>query len=276
DPVYGPVATAGADGTPTIQALDWSWDGQVLSAILSDGTIGMMRFAADDPFRTKPPLEPLDMPAKVNEPLAFATAPNGAGIAYTLAGDDGASLYVTPFGDVARAVVAPDATPSRAVRDFDWLPGRGRLAFVEAASGPASQLSGSVFTIAPDGTLLELLVSAGRFAPAATIAHLSAGPDGRDLAFVVQVPNAQGQQVFQSLWILTIDSGELQQVPVEAGYRVVDLNWSATGLIWRGIDRGARVPTDGRAYTGDEPFVLGRFDPASDTSAIIFQSALAN
>ena len=50
---------------------------------------------------------------------------------------------------------------------------------------------------------------------------------------------------------------------------------SSSGLIWRGIDRNSRVPADGRAFTGSEPFVLGRFDPASGTSTIIHQSTLA-
>ena len=275
DPIYGPVATTGGAGIPTIQALDWSWDGQALAAILSDDTIATMRFAADDPFRSRPPLEQVDLPQIGDTPIDVEWAPNGAGIAYTLTGDGRTTLYVTPSGDSAQAVVAPDSEPARTVRAFDWLPGRGRLVFVEADGSPASQLPGSIYTIVPDGTSLELLVSAGQFAPAATIANLNAGPDGRDLAFTVQVPNAQGQQVFQSLWILSIDTGELQQVPVEAGYRVADLAWSATGLVWRGIDRNARLPTDGRAFTGDEPFILGRFDAAGGTSTVVFQSAIA-
>lgn len=275
EPVYGPAPTAGAAGGPTIRALDWSWDGQALAAILSNDTIATMRFAAGDPFRTKPPLEPIDLPVD-GAPVDLAWAPSGAGIAYTTADGDATALHVTPTGDMARAVVTPGGSPSRAVRAFGWLPGRGRLVFVEAAEGPAGHMPGSIFTIAPDGTLLELLVSSGRFAPAATIATLSAGPDGRDLAFTVQVPDAQGQHVFQSLWILSIDSGELQQVPIETGYRVADLAWSTGGLIWRGIDRNARIPTDGRVYSGDEPFILGRYDPANGTTTVIFQSALAD
>ena len=276
EPVYGPVTTSGATGSPAIRDLAWSWDGQALAVILSDDTIATMRFAADDPFRTKPPLESIDSPADDSVPADVAWAPSGAGVAYLMSGDDGGALYVTPPGEPARAVIDPGGLPSRAVRAFGWLPGRGRLVFVEAGGGPSSQLPGSIFTIAPDGQLLELLVSAGRFAPAATIATMSAGPDGRVLAFTVQVPNAQGQQVFQSLWILSIDSGELVQVPVETGYRVADVAWTATGLVWRGIDRNARIPGGGRLFTGDEPFILGRFDPASGTSSILFQSALAD
>ncbi|HEX5164532.1 MAG TPA: hypothetical protein VFV93_03980 [Thermomicrobiales bacterium] len=273
DPVYGPTSITGAGGGPTITALDWSWDGQSLALIRSDDTIWTMRFDPNDPFRTKPPLEPVSLPGS-GAPVALAWAPSGAGLAYTIAGESGTALYVTASGDPARTVIAPGGSPSRGVRTFDWLPGRGRLVFVEVAGSQASHLPGSIFTIAPDGTLLELLVSAGQFAPAATISTLNAAPDGRFLAFTVQVPDGLGQLTFQSLWLLTIDSGELRQVPIEAGYRVVDLAWSAGGLIWRGIDRNARVPTDGRAYSGDEPFILGRFDPASGATSVVFQSTL--
>ncbi len=276
EPIYGPVPTAGAAGSATVRALDWSWDHQALAAMFSNNTIGVLRFAAEDPFRTKPPLDSVDVP-DAEKPLAdLGWAPNGAGIAYTIRADTGMALYVTPNDDTARLVIAPSATSSRAVRAFDWLPGRGRLAFVESAGGPSSHLPGSIFTIAPDGTLLELLVSAGQFAPAATIATLSASPDGRDLAFTVHVPDGQGQQVFQSLWVMSIDGGDFQQVPVTAGYRATDLHWSTTGLIWRGIDRNSRLPTDGSAYTGDEPFILGRFDPTSGATSIAFQSELVD
>jgi hypothetical protein len=275
DPVYGPAAISGAGGGPSITALDWSWDGQSLAMIRSDNTIATMHFDPNDPFRTKPPLEPVSLPES-GTPVTFAWAPSGAGLAYTIANETGTALAVTAIGDTARTVIAPGGSPSRGVRTFDWLPGRGRLAFVEVAGSKASHLPGSIFTIAPDGTLLELLVSAGQFAPAATISTLSAAPDGRFLAFTVQVPDSHGELAFQSLWLLTIDSGELRQVPVEAGYRVVDLAWSAGGLVWRGIDRNARAPADGRAFTGNEPFILGRFDPASGATGVVFQSTLVD
>jgi hypothetical protein len=192
-----------------------------------------------------------------------------------LDGEDDSRLFATPIGDDALPVITSDSGSSRSVRAFDWLPGRGRIAFVEDAGGLASPLSGSIFTIAPDGTSLELLVSAGQFAPAASVMQLNAGPDGRTLAFTVHAPDARGQQAFQSLWILTIDSGELQQVPVETGYRVVDLTWTTSGLIWRGIDRNARTPADDSAYSPSEPFVLSRFEPASGNTSVVFQSELA-
>jgi dipeptidyl aminopeptidase/acylaminoacyl peptidase len=272
DPVYGPAPTTGT--VATIEGLDWSWDGQQLAAILSNGSIATMHFDPADPFRTRPPLEPIQVPQGDDTPTMLSWAPSGAGVAYVLDGEDDTTLFTTPIGDDALPVITGDSESSRTVRTFDWLPGRGRIAFVEDARGLASPLSGSIFTIAPDGTSLELLVSAGQFAPAASVMQLSAGPDGRTLAFTVHAPDARGQQAFQSLWILTIDSGELQQVPVETGYRVVDLTWTASGLIWRGIDRNARTPADGSVYSPSEPFVLSRFEPASGNTSVVFQSEL--
>ncbi|MEX2315319.1 MAG: hypothetical protein WD628_06330, partial [Thermomicrobiales bacterium] len=71
EPVYGPAPTAGAGGQAAIQALDWSWDGRALALILSDNTIAMMRFT-DDPFRTRPPLEPIEMPEDAANPFEIA------------------------------------------------------------------------------------------------------------------------------------------------------------------------------------------------------------
>lgn|GEM_PF-1094353 len=275
EPVYGPVATSGAGGAAAIQALDWSWDAQRLAAIFSNGTMATMRFDPNDPFRTRPPFEPIPLPADDETPTALEWAPNGAGITYLLSATDGSTLYSAPLGDDAQYLVTANDGRSRSVRAFDWLPGRGRIAFVENPDGRASHLAGSIFTIAPDGKLLELLVSAGQFAPAASVTDLRASPDGRALAFTVYAPNRQGQRVFQSLWILTIDSGELRQVPVESGYRVVDMIWSASGLVWRGVDRNTRLPTDGRTFSADDPFILSRFDPADGSSTVVFQSALA-
>ncbi|MGH9172887.1 MAG: hypothetical protein ACRD1H_00950 [Vicinamibacterales bacterium] len=274
-PVYGQAPTSGAAADPGIRALEWSWDGQALALVLDDGSVATMRFGSD-PFATRPPLTPVDLPDDLPVPVELAWAPSGAGVIYRIPADEGGSvLYVTPTGDRPHPVVAPNETSARTVRAFGWLPGRGRIAFIEDASVPGVRLPGSIFTVAPDGSLLELLVSSGRFAPAASIASLAPSPDGRDLAFSVFVPDQNGMLVFQSLWILVIDSGELEQAPVESGYRVAELWWSAAGLVWRGVDRNTPIPAEGTPDTGDADFILGRYDAANDTTSIIFQSTLA-
>jgi hypothetical protein len=274
DPIYGPSPTSGVGGRPTIRALDWSWDNQRLAVAYSDGSLATLTLPSSDPFAGLPQPVPVATPPVDNMPFVVSWAPSGAGIAYLTEGDDDQStLFVTPNDGEASSVTDPTGNGTRSIRVFDWLPGRGRLAFVDDASSPSSRLPGSIFTIAPDGTVMELLVSAGQFGPAAGVVALSASPDGLNLAFTVFVPDDQGRPAFHSLWILSIDSGERRQVPVEAGFRITDLWWSSTGLVWRGVDASASVAGDGNAYTGSEPFILGRFDPTNGATAIVFQSA---
>lgn len=261
-PLYGPIRISGDGSQPGITSIDWSWDGTKLALSFANGTLGIIPVPGD-PATFPVQLGAIERPADTVGIANVAWSPNGAGVAYTSTSPDGRDLlYITPTGDAARAV-----TESRPVRVFDWMPGRGRIAFVEESGGPDDRLPGSIFTVTPDGGSLELLLSAGRFAPAATITAINASPNGQEIAVTVAVPDTDGQPRFQSLWQLSIDSGNLQEVPIAAGFQVVETWWTSAGLIWRGVD----VSTSTGQITGDEPFVLGRYNAETDSSAIIFQ-----
>ena len=261
-PLYGPIRISGDGSQPGITSIDWSWDGTKLALSFANGTLGIISVPSD-PAAFPVQTGAIEGPAGTQGIANVAWSPNGAGVAYISTSPDGRDLlYITPTGDAARAV-----TESRPVRVFDWMPGRGRIAFVEESGGPADRLPGSIFTVTPDGGSLELLLSTGRFAPAATITAINASQDGQEIAVTVAVPDTDGQPRFQSLWQLSIDSGNLQDVPIAAGFRVVETWWTSAGLIWRGVD----VSTSTDQFTGDEPFVLGRYDAETDSSAIIFQ-----
>lgn len=263
-PLYGPATISGGRARPSITSIDWSWDGTKLAVSFADGTLGILSVPADPAGF---PIEPGEIarPVDTSGISELAWSPNGAGVAYASEAPDGRNLlFITPAGDAARPVI-----DTRPVRTFEWMPGRGRLAFVEDSGGPSNRLPGSIFTVAPDGGSLELLLSAGRFAPAATITSIDASPDGREMAVTVAVPDTDGRPRFHSLWMLSIDSGELREAPIAAGFKVVETWWTSAGLVWRGIDEAAGASDGG--YTGVEPFVLGRFDAESGASTIIFQ-----
>jgi hypothetical protein len=274
DPIYGPVPVSGPDAQPNMIALAWSWDSTALAMLHSDGSISTL-LDLNDPFVDSSQPIPLASPENAEADAALVWAPTGDGVAYLAFLEEAGyhTLFVTPRDDTPfPLLLTPDGEP-RSISSFVWLPGRGRIAYVEDTPVPGSRTPSSIFTIAPDGEGLELLVSASRFAPAATIGALIASPDGRELSFAVYVPNEQGQPVFQSLWIFNIDTGAMREVPIEPGYRVTDTWFVAGGLLWRGVDIGSRVTGDGSTYTGIEPFVIGRFDAEGHTT-IIFQSSL--
>jgi hypothetical protein len=88
------------------------------------------------------------------------------------------------------------------------------------------------------------------------------------------MPGADGEPEYASLWVLNIDSGELEQVLTPEGYRVTDLWWINIGLVWRGVDLAAGVAGDATEYSGEEPFVLGLYSFDSRDSKIVFQSTV--
>lgn len=259
-PLYGPAPMSGGDASVPIVALDWSWDATKLAVAFADGSVGILPVPEDEgqyPVAVERIVAAGSAPAN----RSIEWSPGGNGIAY-VAGDDGQRhLVVVPLGQAAQTAVG-DA-PVRAVA---WLPGRGRLAFVQ-------QTSGSVFTVAADGTSRELLVSAGQFAPAASVMALHPSPDGRSLALVVFAPGADGAPVFQSLWTLAIDGGDVARMPVATGYRVAEVWWTAQGLTWRSVSLAAPAGNDPTTYIGAGAFIIQRFDEAVGTVANLFSAA---
>jgi hypothetical protein len=270
--VYGPTPTSGAGAGRAIIDLAWSWDGAALAVAFNDGTIEAVAApggaAGPDPVTN----ELVGDAAADHAISAVEWAPSGAGIAYLLAlRDGGESLLAAPLGHDPLPALDASARPARSALAYSWLPGRGRIAYVEDANGTRGT-PGSIFTIAPDGSARELLVSSGGFAPVAGAVALAASQDGQKLAFTIYMPDARGEFSYQSLWVLNIDSGDLAQVPVNSSYRVTDLWWISSGLVLRGVDRGSSLTGDQTTYDRSSPFVLGLFDPASGQTSIVFQS----
>jgi len=265
------VLTEAVDPVDTaITALAWSWDGNTLAVGRSDGTAVRIQNLSDP--TTSPTSHPVALPGVPGTLDDMRWAPSGAGVAFLVEDDEErGSLFITPNDEDARPVISSDGQ-TRAIQSFDWLAGRGRLVFVEQPSSAPTGAPGSIFTIAPDGTALELLVSSGQFAPAASVALLAPAWDGRQIAFTVHIPNANGELVFQSLWVQTIDSGQLIELTIEPGYRVTDLWWTAAGLCWRGVDLGARGSATSASYSGTEPFILGRSNIEDGTSSVLYRS----
>lgn len=266
-PLYGPAPTAGPDAASPIVALSWSWDQTKLAVAFADGSIGVLQVPADEdqyPVAVERIVRAGADPAG----RAIAWAPGGSGVAFLTAAGDARGMFIAPLGAPAQIIIGDIP-----IQTFTWLPGRGRIAFVQQAIGGGRDVPGSIFTVAADGTALELLLSSGQFAPAAEVLSLSASPDGRSLAFTVFAPGNRGDLQFQSLWMLTIDGAELTHIPVAVGYRVADMWWTTQGLTWRAVSVGAPAGDDPTVYTGTGAFILQRYDDATKKSTSLFSAA---
>lgn len=269
EPIYGPEVTEGPASVAPVERLVWRGDGSALALVHADGRVRWLPVDDTDTTRAATDLLALDEVVAVEE---VVWAPTGSGLVILARDEAGAGkLYaVSLSGDLA--LLGRDLASAPSIGVFDWLPVRGRLVLVEDRGVGPNSLAGSVFSIAPDGSGKELLVSGGSFAPVVDILHMQASPDGQWLAFCVYLPDAAGAPSFLALWLLEIETGALFEVNTPASARVTDLWWSAAGLVWRGVDRNADAPLGEELYGGSEPFVLGVVAPDGGGTQVVFQS----
>ncbi len=272
EPLLPPRVTTGQNAEPAIVGLTWSTDAAKLGIVYDDARIAIIEIAPANGGPATVVAE-LSLPGNIDTIEQIDWSSSGQGLAIVGREVNGpASLWVASLDGNVFEVSAASLDGRKSVSDAAWLPGRGRIAFVEELATSTGQLGGSMFSIAPDGSGRELLVSSGSFAPAAEIVKLAPSPRGSFIAFTVNVPGPNGEPIFHSLSLVNIDSGELVRVPVAPEFRVTDLWWTTAGLVWRGVHRGAEVVDTVSEYVGFEPFLIGRFNPDSGESRALFQS----
>lgn len=272
DPILPPRIISGPGAEPSITRLVWSRDATMLGIVSDNAQVEIVRIATQNggpPFVAAE----ISLPDEVTSIDRLDWSSTSQGIAILGRSDDGhGTLWVASFSGEVYQIASATLNGQRSISDIAWLPGRGRIAFVEERGALAPSVGGSMFSVAPDGSGRELLVSTGNFAPAAEIDELSASPGSRFIAFTVDIPGPEGEPTFHSAWLVNIDSGELIRVPVNAEFRVTDLWWTTSGLVWRGVHRDAEVVEEISDYVGFEPFLIGRFSPDTGESQAIFQS----
>lgn len=272
EPVLPARVTAGRNAEPAITALAWSWDATRIAIVYDDPSIAIVNLSPEDGGSAAIMTE-ITLPDDIRAIESIDWSATGQGLAIVGRSDNGqASLWVSSLDGELYEVTAASLDGSRSVSEAAWLPGRGRIAFIEERAAASRSLGGSMFSIAPNGSGRELLVSSGSFAPAAEIAELAASPDGRFIAFTVNVPGQDGDARFHSLSLVNIDSGDLIRVPTTPEFRVTDLWWTVEGLLWRAVHRDAETVDTISDYVGFEPFLIGRFNPDTNEFRILFQS----
>lgn len=263
--------TSGPNAQSPIRALTWSNDATRIAITYDEPVVAILEIAR--PNNAVPQIvSQIHLPEGIRRIIRveWSTIGNGLALLAERPGGQRSIWLASLAGEVHE--ISEVGGVGKSVADIAWLPGRGRIAFAEERL-PASPITGgSMFSIAPDGTGRELLVSSGTFAPAAEIMEIAASPGGRFIAFSVSVPGSDGEDRFHSAWLLNMDSGEVIQVPITPGFRVTDLWWTTEGLLWRAVHRDAEVIDSIATYAGVEPFAMGRFNPENNESRTVYQS----
>jgi hypothetical protein len=264
--------TGGPAPQSSIQSLVWSRDATRIAIVYDEPALAILEIARDD---GGPPqiVTEVAMSGEYRriQRVDWAVTSRGLAVLVETQSGIGSLWMVSPDGELYEV---PEATlgGQRSIRDIAWLPGRGRVAFVEERTPEEPLVGGSMFSIAPDGSGRELLVSSGNFAPAAEIIHISASPGGSFIAFTVNVPNDRGEDTFHSAWIVNIDSGATTEIPLVSSFGVSEFWWMTDGLLWRAVHLETGVGGSDSTYNGVEPFAIGRFNPDDGTSTVFFQS----
>lgn len=271
-PLIPERVTSGNDAQPSIQGLAWSRDATKIAIVYDAPAVDILEIARADGSAPAIITE-IRLPEEYRRVQRAEWSINSAALAILAEMPSGTgSLWMASVGGELYEVAGANIGGQRSINDITWLPGRGRIAFVEERTRTSAATGGSMFSIAPDGSGRELMVSAGNFAPSAELHNIHASPGGSYVAFTVNVPNANGVRSFDSAWIVNIDSGITSRIPVTSGFRVTDIWWTTEGVLWRAAFGQADDPALVTTYTGVEPFIIGLFNPDSGDSSIQFQS----
>lgn len=264
--------TSGDAAEPLITGLEWSRNASRIAIIFDDASIGILELIR--PEGSAPTIDNvIRLPEHIRHVHRVEWFISSTDVAILAEDEHGVgSLWIATIGGEVFEVGSAAPGGLQSIADIAWLPGRGRIALVEAQTASVPAASGSMFSIAPDGSGMELLVSTGNFAPAARIVRISASPDGGYIAFIVNSPNAAGIETFDSAWLVNIDSGALTRVPIPQNFRATEFWWMPDGLLWRAVAGTGADATANEPYTGAGAFRLGLFDPETETSKTLFQS----
>lgn len=222
---------AGSDAHATF--LDWSPQGKKVLVGLGDGSL----FSADLVDGAEP--IPLDIPvqdAAISNPM---WSPTGESVAFVAVNEVKHERVLSVFnivsGDVTEAVRPLEG---RFVVEFAWMPDGVSLLFTEGGDLAGSVAGIDLWRIDANGENRELVASAGTVAPVARIANAAPSPDGRSVAYAVQVPGSGAPRI-DSVWVRDLTSGVGFRVPLPPVESIEAIWWTDDGVVVSAVTRGS-------------------------------------
>jgi len=178
----------------------------------------------------------IPVPAPVSQVVDARWSPEGDRIAL-LARDRKGSGVIWVFdphvdGESLRQVAPPNADASNlgSVTRFAWMPDGTSLAFILAEE--SGSFGGQLYTVNLSLGVRLLVATPGRGGPAAEIVEFAVSPDGEVVAYTIAIP-VDDEWQFHSLWVRSITSAGLYNVPMDNVERVDEVWWSGSGIVWR-------------------------------------------
>ena len=258
-----PAAASPAAGTAVPISVDWSPQGDQLLVGFDRGGPIAIPISGEGEVRT------LVASEATQAVHGAAWSPTGEQVAF-LTGEEERGYDRLAIADIGPAADSPRplvTTPAdRAVVDFAWLPDGRALLFTEGDATEAHATNTDLWRITTSGGKRTLVASAGSAAPVADVALVAPSPDGRAVAYTVEVPGDPAP-VFHSLWIRDLAANQAYPVVLEPEAVVTELWWTSAGLVFRAADAG------GGSGAGEATFGLYRV-AADGTPQLILRAAV--
>ncbi|MEJ7762742.1 MAG: hypothetical protein WKF80_08105 [Thermomicrobiales bacterium] len=228
-------------------SIDWSAAADRLLLATVGGGVLEIPLAGDPAVLLAPTLVPFPVEARWD--------PSGAVVAVVAREEAGgpARLYVVkPRGGATDLVaVAPTGRdPGRSVVAVEWVEPGDTLVYLEGITGGGN--GRDLFAVRPSGADRRLLATAGQIAPAAGVTAVLPSPGGASVAFTIHEPDAEGPG-FNTLWVRSVGSETLVEIPLSAGERLASFGWTASGLVWQ----TELLTPEGASAGGARLYVMG-------------------
>jgi hypothetical protein len=159
-------------------------------------------------------------------------SPQGAQIAIHVAHDNGSQevLLVSREGDITE-VPALNVEAGSGIEQLEWLPDGSGLIYLRVQLRGDVPLAGQIFTYGLSDQAPTLVATSGQGGPSATITTFAASSDGRSVAYVIAIRDADAWS-FHSLWVRSFKQPLSYQAPVGSVAGVTRLWWVDRGLAW--------------------------------------------
>lgn len=166
---------------------------------------------------------------------------------------DGARIVALTAADQADArprQILPADSSAESVGDFAWTPNGSGIVYTQTSNSGKELRRFDI-----DGGRGSVIATAGQGGPSATIERFSTSPDGRAVAYVIDIEEGD-QRTFHSLWVRSIDSSQAYLVPTGTPTDLNALWWTRGGLQWGQLDRdeqGRTIETFNQIQPGGQP-----------------------
>ncbi len=258
----GNIATprSDADAVP-VPAPSISWGPDVNRLLVSMGGSELVSIDIDGAASVIP------VPAPVQQVTHAAWSPQDDQIAMLAPNAEGSTaIWVfSPYVDgVSMRQVAPpnaDASNLGSVTQFAWLPDGSGLAYILSGNTGTGAAGGQLYTINLKLGIKLLVATPGRGGPAAEIVDFALSPDGRAIAYTIAIPDGEQWQ-FHSLWVRSVQTRAVYNVPAGNPERIERLWWAGSGIAWQQQAGGTLEIVAQMA--GENPVMVFTPDPGGD------------